>query len=54
MEVNLTKSFVLFFGLNGNEMRGINQIMPFQVLEFNEDLKYLGFVLKANGYGSMD
>jgi hypothetical protein len=54
MEVNMHKSFVSFSGLFDKQKIVVIQILPFQVLELSQGIKYLGLTLKVNGYGSRD
>ena len=37
-------------GLSDNPMTRINHIFPFQIMDFNRGLKYLGFSLEPNNH----
>ena len=43
---NMSGILSLYLGLSDNPMTRINQIFPFQIMEFNGGLKYIGFSLK--------
>jgi hypothetical protein len=54
MEINAQKSSITFSSLDEEETQYIAERLPFQVLDLNEGLKYLGFQLKPNDYRKSD
>jgi hypothetical protein len=54
MEINKQKSSINFSSLDEEEAIYIVERLPFQVLDIDEGLKYLGFLLKPNNYRKID
>jgi len=54
MEINLEKSTLSFYEVSEEDCRVLSYLFPYQQIDFNLGLKYLGFVLKPNAYGIKD
>lgn len=54
MELNIQKSSNCFNRLDVEEKQGLISIFPFRALDFRDGFKYLGFLLKPNGYQKSD
>jgi hypothetical protein len=54
MELNVQKSSICFNGLEREAKQILIRSFPFNLLNFQKRFKYLGFVLKANGYRKRD
>jgi hypothetical protein len=54
MEINFLRSFISFYDLTPRAEREFKVLLPFNVVDFNKGLKYLGFMLKPNYYGYQD
>lgn len=54
MEVNQQKSYIMFHRTMEGQIRSIKELLPFQGGDFQIGLKYLGFQLNLNEYGSRD
>jgi hypothetical protein len=51
MDINENKSALFTFGLDDTHNTRMERFFPFQHLDVNEGVKYLGFTLKPNNYG---
>lgn len=54
LEVNCRKSFILHSCKDQSNLSAIREFFPFNASYFDEGLRYLGFILKPNGYGPKD
>jgi hypothetical protein len=54
MEINEQNSSITFSSLDEEETLYIVERLPFQVLDIDEGLKYLGFLIKPNNYRKID
>jgi hypothetical protein len=54
MEINELKLSVTLSSLDEEETLYILERLPFQVMDIDEGLKYLGFLLKPNDYRKID
>jgi hypothetical protein len=54
MDINENKSALFTFSLDDTHNTRMERIFPFQHLDINEGVKYLGFTLKPNNYGKVD
>ena len=54
MVVNTEKSTISCSNLSEQETHGIALRMPYRILDLNEGIKYLGFILKPNSYLKAD
>jgi hypothetical protein len=48
MTINLEKSMIFLWGITKQEKNYITQIFPYQLVDLDLGLKYLGFHLKPN------
>jgi len=53
MSINLEKSSLCMWGVTEQENDYITQLFPYQVIELEHGLKYLGFHLNLNLYKKM-
>jgi hypothetical protein len=54
MKINIAKSTISFWGLSERGKNIITQMFPYNVVELDVGLKYLGFQLKDNMYKKGD
>ena len=54
MEINEQKSSITFSSMEYEEIIYFLERLPFQVLDIEEGIKYLGFLLKPNDYRKTD
>jgi hypothetical protein len=52
MEINAKNSSFNFSGLREDGIQILTLLFPFKAIDFQASLKYLGFILKPNNYGS--
>jgi hypothetical protein len=50
MKINITKLTISLWGISKREKNIITQLFPYNVVEIDDGLKYLGFELKTNIY----
>jgi hypothetical protein len=54
MKVNVGKYSISCMGTSEEDMRFFTQLFPYQVVDLNKGIKYLGFYIKPNDYGVKD
>jgi hypothetical protein len=54
MEINEQNSSITFSSMDEDEILYCLERLPFQVLDIDEGMKYLGFLLKPNDYRKTD
>ena len=54
MQINLYKFTLSFFHLREVDMRYLTSLFPIQATDLSDEIKYLGFHLKPNGYKKID
>jgi hypothetical protein len=50
MQINVEKFIVTFYGIYDDEWGCLSHMFPYQQLDVNSGVKYLGFVLQPNDY----
>lgn len=54
IEVHFNNVVIYSLNINGVLVNQLRNIFPFDRLDLNDGLKYLGFRLKPNGYGKQE
>lgn len=54
MDINSLKSIAFVVGCSRDEISYITTKFPFQLVDMEEGIKYLGFILKPNDYRKID